>query len=333
MKERRQTDHLINEEQGIALILVLLVISALVVLVLDLNYTTRVNLRLAENFRDDAKAYFLARGAVEAAVYWLKEDTSDYDALCEPGDLSCENEWSLDNPGMEVGDGVVELKIRDEDGKIWINNTGNYGLFDQASNKSTKDFRDRLEKELFLDDEVFDSIQDWIDSGDIALPDGAEADDYESLELNYKPRNGPFLDLSELLMVKGITDRIYYGKDEDYPVGLKDIFTTFGDSTTAINVNTAPPEVLTALALGIDGNQVADDRIDAPFEDVQTFKNYLASAFGINKTDYAYNVKSTYFSVYIRVRVHNVTKFAHAVLQRKGTGANMTISMVYWREE
>ncbi|PJA73530.1 MAG: hypothetical protein CO150_07960, partial [Nitrospirae bacterium CG_4_9_14_3_um_filter_53_35] len=97
-------------EEGIALVLVLLVVGALSVLILDLNYTTRVNLHLAENFLDDTKAFFLARGAVEAAIYWIQEDENpdmspDYDAICTPGDLSCKNKWSMDNPGMEVGGG------------------------------------------------------------------------------------------------------------------------------------------------------------------------------------------------------------------------------------
>lgn len=54
--------HPCKNEQGIALILVLLVIGALSVLTLELNYTTRVNLHLAQNFRDETQAYFLARG-------------------------------------------------------------------------------------------------------------------------------------------------------------------------------------------------------------------------------------------------------------------------------
>ncbi|PIX86586.1 MAG: hypothetical protein COZ32_02530, partial [Nitrospirae bacterium CG_4_10_14_3_um_filter_53_41] len=234
----------IAREDGIALVLVLMVVGALSVLILDLNYTTRVNLHLADNFLNDTKAYFLARGAVEAALYWIEEDekkSPNYDAVCAPGDPACENEWSMDNPGMEVEGNYVELRIRDEDGKVWINN-----LFKNNPGPNLSSFRLRLEKELNLEPDLFACIQDWIDPNEDVSPYGAEADYYQSLNPPYDIRNAPLMDLSELLMVKGIDPKIYDGKNNDYPVGLKDIFTVW--SGGKINVNTAPPQVLSALA-------------------------------------------------------------------------------------
>jgi len=316
-------------EEGIALVLVLLVVGALSVLILDLNYTTRVNLHLAENFLDDTKAFFLARGAVEAAIYWIQEDENpdmspDYDAICTPGDLSCKNKWSMDNPGMEVEGNYVELRIRDEDGKVWINN-----LFKNNPGPNLSSFRLRLEKELNLEPDLFACIQDWIDPNEDVSPYGAEADYYQSLNPPYDIRNAPLMDLSELLMVKGIDPKIYDGKNNDYPVGLKDIFTVW--SGGKINVNTAPPQVLSALADGIDGETLAEYRKDAPFKSTQDFATYIKQEFpgASSVPQELWDVKSAYFSAYVTVRVHKVTKFVHAVLQRK----NNNVSIVYWREE
>ncbi len=325
----------ICNERGIALILVLLVIGALSVIILNINYTTRVNIHLSENFRDETKAYFLARGAVEGAIYWLKEDESKYDALCEAGDLTCENEWSLDNPGMEVGDGFVELKIRDEDGKIYINDTKNNHLFNDNANKTShSQLLLSLKDGLYLDDDVFDSIQDWIDKNEDVFDQGAEEDYYSSLEQPYDIRNGPLLEISELLLIKGIDDKIYFGKNDDYPVGLKDIFTVYSEGK--INVNTAPAKVLTALGTDIDGDEIADYRRDTPFETLTDFTTYIKQgqgSFYVKNPASLLVVKSTYFSAYVKVQVHKVTKFVHAVLKREQKSGKVIVSIVFWREE
>lgn len=328
----KHSEYKVTENDGIALVLVLLVIGALSVIILDLNYTTRVNLHLAENFLDDTRAYFLARGAVEAAIYWIEEDEkksaenkgTDYDAICSPGDPACENAWSLDNPGMEVGEGFVELKIRDEDGKFKIND-----LFKNNPGLNLSSFRLRLENQLNLEPDVFASIQDWIDPNEDTSPYGAEADYYQSLNPPYDIRNAPLMDLSELLMVKGIDNKMYYGKNNDYPVALKDIFTVF--SGGKINVNTAPPQILSALSDGIDGETIAEYRKDTPFKSTQDFAAYLKQEFpgASSVPQELWDVKSAYFSAYVTVRVHKVTKFVHAVLHRQ----NKNVSIVYWREE
>ncbi|MEK6776547.1 MAG: type II secretion system minor pseudopilin GspK [bacterium] len=325
----KHAEYQVQREDGIALVLVLLVIGALSVIILDLNYTTRVNLHLAENFLDDTRAYFLARGAVEAAIYWIQkdeEDSPDYDAICDTGDPACENAWSLDNPGMEVGESFVELKIRDEDGKVWVNDTKN--LFKNTPITNLPPFLQLLKEQLNLADEVLDSIQDWIDTNQDVFRYGAESDHYQSLDPPYDPRNGPMLDLSELLMVKGIDNKIYYGKNDDYPLGLNDIFTVY--SGGKINVNTAPSEVLSALGQGIDGVTIAADRGAAPFKTKEEFVKYLGDQFpgASSVPQELWDVKSAFFSAYVTVRVHKVTKFVHAVLQRK----NKNVSIVYWRE-
>lgn len=330
MKRFRTQGRYAAQENGIALILVLLVIGALSVLILDLNYTTRVNLHLSQNFRDDTKAFFLARGAVEAAIYWLKEDESPgYDAFCEANDPSCENSWSLDNPGMEVGDGLVQLRIRDEDGKIWINDNKNLFKNNLPGTSALPDLLIRLKDRLELQDEIFDAVQDWIDTDDQPFGYGVEADYYESLDPPYDIRNGPLLDTSELLLVKEINDSLYYGKTDQNPVGLAELFTVF--SGKKINVNTAPPDILSAMADGIDGDIIAEDRIGEPFKTKGEFTNYLSQEFpgALIAKQILWDVKSTYFSAYVRVHMNKVTKFVHAVLKR----TQNNVSIVYWREE
>lgn len=54
-------------KRGVALILVLTTLAILTSLGVDFSYSTRVNLKLAENLRDELRAYYMARSAVSLA--------------------------------------------------------------------------------------------------------------------------------------------------------------------------------------------------------------------------------------------------------------------------
>ncbi|RPI99290.1 MAG: hypothetical protein EHM36_16225, partial [Deltaproteobacteria bacterium] len=106
-------------------------------------------------------------------------------------------------------------------------------------------------------DIIVDSIQDWRDKDDLHRLSGAENAYYQSLPEPYNCKNGDFDTVEELLLVRGITPELFYGKksknqeegEERVTVGLKDIFTVFS-SATQVDINAASQEVLMAL-LGI----------------------------------------------------------------------------------
>jgi len=90
---------------------------------------------------------------------------------------------------------------------------------------------------------------------------GAESDYYLSLSQPYAAKDGPFDDLSELLLVRSVSPEIYWGPngvnraaqigtaaapvsvsnfDQVFSYGLVDLFDTLG--RLQININTASPE-------------------------------------------------------------------------------------------
>ena len=52
------------QQRGVALILVLTTIAILTSIGVDFSYSSRVSLKLAENLRDETRAYYMARSAV-----------------------------------------------------------------------------------------------------------------------------------------------------------------------------------------------------------------------------------------------------------------------------
>lgn len=57
----------IGPARGVALILVLTTLAILTSIGVDFSYSTRINLKLAENLRDETRAYYLARSAINLA--------------------------------------------------------------------------------------------------------------------------------------------------------------------------------------------------------------------------------------------------------------------------
>jgi type II secretory pathway component PulK len=118
---------------------------------------------------------------------------------------------------------------------------------------------------------IVNSILDWMSQDKNSRVEGAKDEYYQGLTPPYYAKDGPIDDLSELLLVKGISPDIYWGPTSTnhpqdalqqrygrsgapgqpviYPVGLVDLFTPM--SSGKINVNTASAAVL-QLIPGVD---------------------------------------------------------------------------------
>jgi hypothetical protein len=74
-------------------------------------------------------------------------------------------------------------------------------------------YPDGSEKELGLkSDELVDALLDWIDADDLRRLNGAEADDYLDQGLNYVPSDAPFRTMTEMLLVMGMSETLFWGE-------------------------------------------------------------------------------------------------------------------------
>ena len=108
-------------------------------------------------------------------------------------------------------------------------------------------------------DIVVDSLLDWRDADDLYRLNGAENDYYQSLPEPYECKNGNLDSIEELLLVRGVTPELFYGKKGTWPgeggkekskgSGLKDIFSIYALGEQ-VDINSATLSVL-RVALGI----------------------------------------------------------------------------------
>jgi general secretion pathway protein K len=268
-----------KDNRGIALLITISVTTILVAAALEYNRRARFAIISTAAVRDHLTMSNMADSGVYAAMALLVKDRSEsnFDSLQE--------DWA--NP-EKIGEilqeisfekGKLSVTITDEMSKIQVNalvlfpdsrefNQSQIMLWDRflryiGSEEQLKDDSDPVA--------IVNSVKDWLDSGDDDATtglSGAESNYYEDLDPPYAGRNGPIPDLNELLLIKGITPELYYGKGET--PGLSQHMTVHGMTlgagtsfnwTGRININTADLPVLAAL-LGIENEEMAQSLFD-----------------------------------------------------------------------
>jgi len=261
-----------QKNRGMALLLVLVVVALMTALLTDLSFSTMVDMRLTETFRDSTRAYYLAKGGINAGRMILQADENRYDSRDEP--------WSKGVINYPVGEGSVTVLIDDMGGKLDINRMV-IGSNPQAI-QVDRFYRMLVAREIdSLADpaELTAALIDWLDTGDQpyreirtdgqSLPvSGAEDVYYQSLSQPYHCKNGPLETLQELTLIKGFTPQIVRQISPDLTV----------NGSVAVNINTASAEVLMSLDLQISRTTAEDIigyRQEQPIKDISQLEKVL----------------------------------------------------------
>jgi general secretion pathway protein K len=226
-----------SDEGGIALIMVLWVLTVLMVMVLSFSYMGRTEIQASLAFKQGVEKKFLAEAGIERGIVEISYGKMNPNAQvpAEGGDA-----WKTDGTPYTVkaDDGYYTVSITDESGKLNIN------TLTDSSAIILKNLLMNSGVEEQEADTIVDSTLDWKDADDLTRLHGAESDYYTSLPNPYKAKNGDFDTLEELLLVKGMTREILYGSDKEK--GLIDLLTVNSKGAT-INAKAAPKEVLMAV--------------------------------------------------------------------------------------
>jgi general secretion pathway protein K len=259
-------------ESGIALIIVMLVILVLAMLAGGFAYSVKVETTLARNASHDYEFEWLGRSGVELARYVVAQQlqipNEPYDALNQKwaGGPMGTNEAlaAISLTDVRLGPGTFNVKLTDCERKFNIN-AADPIILAQALKLCGVDVSEA--------GQITDSILDWIDPDDQPRPSGAESDFYLGSNPPYQAKNGPLDDLTELMLIRGVSPDMFFGTDLSqadvprsvtgralavnkytgpiYTNALRDMFTT--TSLRAVNLNTASALVLQMIP-GVDAN-------------------------------------------------------------------------------
>lgn len=331
-------------KSGAALILALLMISILVVFVLEAMRAMQVEGASARHLQDSLRAEGVAKSGVNIAISLLRADLeeNEVDHLGEPWGLLPEPDAL---PVALPEDGSLEGKVEDEAGKFPIN------FLVDSEGKTQDTYRQVLTRLLTnppfeMEEEeakgLVAAIRDWLDKDDEPTGEfGGEADYYQSLEQPYASRNGSLTSLAELGLIRGMTESLYFGK-EDQP-GLKDLLTVYSDGK--ININTAGPLILQALV----GESVSQDTAAEWAENILAYRqepmhwdflgesdwyrNRMAGFNDISLQTDLISTQSRYFAVKLTGKVGVGKKSILAYVERqkpKEEGKPARVLVRYW---
>ncbi|MGV8803667.1 MAG: general secretion pathway protein GspK [Polaromonas sp.] len=208
-----------KREQGVALVLVLWVITLLTVIAGNFAFSMRSEARIAANLLQNAQAQAHADAGVQLA--WFQ--------LMKPAGSA--GRWEANGAMHEfMHDGVaVKVSIQDESGKIDLN-------------AAPEELLKGLFKSVGLDDPASTQLAaatlDWRTPGSLKRLNGAKEDDYRAAGKNYAPPNAPFETIDELQRVLGMTPELY----RKIAPAL-----TIYSGQPAVNTSAAPLEVLLAI--------------------------------------------------------------------------------------
>jgi len=245
-----------RNSNGVALIMVLWVIAILTVVVMEFSFAMRTEVHITQNYKEELQLYALAEGGVQRAIAELvfKHDTrvQNFRKTLKDEEVPPEKkEWITDGRAYELPSelGTSEIRIMSEGAKININT---------VSENRLRKIIENLGLEAEKRDIVVDSIMDWKDPNDLHRMNGAENDYYQSLEEPYEAKDANLDSIEELLLIRGVTPDLYYGRkgtkkgeegEKADRAGLKDIFSIYSQGEV-IDINSATPIVL-RFALGI----------------------------------------------------------------------------------
>lgn len=337
---------------GIALIIVMICVAVLAMLAAAFAYRMNVENRLFRNANAEANFYALAQSGV------------DYCKSVLIATAGCPEEvWQGQFQGT-CSNSLVDL-VRDSGYKVDLG----YGRFNWSitnleayANINTADqlMLDQTMRLLGVDPgeagAISAAILDWIDRDKNPHLNGTESDYYESLDPPYKAKDGFMDDLSELLLVRGVTPELYglegavppppppsmqdeigFNEPPVQRATLRQLFTPI--SSGQININTASAEVLQLVPF-IDENTAQrilwcrngqDTGQPVPFRNPGEALNCAqVNPQVIGQIQNRFIVRGITFEVHLDCEIDGIHRQYSAILRRNGP-RDIQVLTFHWK--
>jgi len=305
-----------RRQRGIALITAVLIVALATILAVNVGFKGYLDQRRSGTLLALDQGFEVALGAEAWAADILQKDklgSSKTDDFTEA--------WATPLPPIPIDGGEVAGQMEDMQGRFNLNSLVKYDNGVLVEDKLAVARFENLLDILGLEKKWAQFTVDWIDADlNPGFPDGAEDNIYTALTPPYRPPNMPITRASELLALAG------FGLERFQKL---EPFVTALPIGTAINVCTAPPDVLDAL-LGAQQRQftqardnLLETRKSRCFPTLQEFEQSLSQAdkqaMGDNKV---IAETSSFFRATIWVTI-GTTRFTLYSLLYRANGTNL----------
>lgn len=344
---------------GIALIVVLIVIVVLAILAGGFAYTMRVETTLARNASFNTELDWIGRAGV-AYCQWLLSKPCPYDALTQRWAKGAGDRCEGTDPA--TGEMIRDESIQDEvpvgtGSFTWeIVDQDRYFNINRVDEQLLKEALTLIGVDAGQMTTIVNSILDWRDIDKDPRMSGTESRVYEQRDPPYVAKDGPFDDMSELLLVRGITPGMYKGssggylprivdrtagpqsvfEEPVYATGLQDLFCALSGPTA--NINTTSAQVL-QMVPGVDENIAMAiiqerDGINGPFKAIaELYQRVPGLPIDPTLLGRFFGVRSFVFKAKITAKIAGASRTYVAMIARTSQGArvqNTSVLNYYW---
>ena len=181
-----------SKRKGLVLVAVLWIVVVLTVIVAVLGRKSQLDSKVCLARMEATRCKWASRAGIERAIAILNEDEREIDCLT---DLWSDNDIDFNDIPLERC--WFTVRVTDETSKLNINTAT----------------REQLLGLPYMLEDIADAIIDWRDTDEMPSEVGVEGGYYENLTYGYLTRNGPFRTIRELLLVRGVTEELFYGED------------------------------------------------------------------------------------------------------------------------
>ncbi|MEA3220020.1 type II secretion system minor pseudopilin GspK [Immundisolibacter sp.] len=282
-----------QRQRGVALILALLLMTIATVVAVAVASNEEFAIRRSSNVLRRAQASEYLTAGEYLAMARLRPAPSDAAA---PSPVRIELPWPLDLPG--------QAQVQDAQGCFNLNvlslPPGETDLAEQRLR--------RLLELLDLPPDIADQLLDWLDEDTNARFAGAEDDAYSRRRPPMRTPNAPLGDVSELRLLPAMDAEAY--------AALAPLVCAL-PAQAGINVNSAPPLLLMALAEGLRPGQARDLAARAAATPFASLDAFLAdpALSGVLLDGGGLTVRSDWFTVRAQVTLDQLLLQRDSLLQ------------------
>lgn len=306
-----------SRQEGVALLAAIILMLALVTTMGSIFYRHQLQLGALAGNLHEQQARLLALSAENWAVSLLASDRDD------PAVDHLEEDWARPLPPMPIANGQVSGCLRDLQGRLNLNSFAAWDAdsWENALQPDSHTLADVLQnllvaQELSPREEQIASLIDWVDQDNQPINQwGAEQGYYDTLRPRYMVPNGPLQSVAELAVIRGF--------DAALVSALRPWLTAL-PAVTTINVNTASPGLLLAMA-GEQGEAFVESVLRGrPFESLGALHTHLAATLGLVEEAVTrqwpatwLGVNSHYFALEMRVVLGEATIDMTSIVERR----------------
>ena len=313
-----------SKQSGIALLAVLILTTICLLLISQISYRHQLDQSASSRSMIQDQSILLALSAESWARRMLQDDATDNQTD------SFEDNWAFPIPPLPVEGGTLAGCLVDMQSKFNLNNLQSY---------DTEAWNDALASLFSSEPDVYlnllaileqDSselraaaIVDWTDANPESLvPGSPESQDYLLQTPARLSADRRLTNIEELAGVIGYSEA---------DVLLLYPYVTALPTDTAVNINTASPELLTALSSVMDRFLVESIIEERPFESVNAFYVFLEEALGflsLNELQQQLpqsmlSINSSYFELLATIDLVDQQLKMRSLIQRNGSEATV----------